>query len=372
MSTPSTNLAVIPPAPNPEAERFLPVMAVLQAIQRRDAVVGFTKSIMREGKDFGTIPGVDRPSLLKPGAEKLCSFFGLAPQFEVVEKIEIWEGDELLFYFWYKCKLFRNGILIAEGDGSCNSRESKYRYRWVAEDQIPKHLNKALLLSRAGRISEFDFAIERAETSGKYGKPAAYWQAFRDAIKTGKAVRIQRKTARGMSPGWEIDSTVYRVPNPDIADQINTIQKMSQKRALVAAVLVACNASEFFTQDEEDQDEQPDDAPEPPLPPQNFDGPPPANDAPPPAPSQKPQMTLDQVLATFTSTKVIESAFQQMKEHFSRFYTEDVYDQILLESGLGPGEDRTVGKAKRAFTALWQSLHKAMEEQAQREKEPAE
>jgi len=61
-----------------------------------------------------------------------------------------------------------------------------------------------------------------------------------------------------------------------------------------------------------------------------------------------------------------------MKEHFSRFYTEDVYDQILLESGLGPGEDRTVGKAKRAFTALWQSLHKAMEEQAQREKEPAE
>lgn len=43
-----------------------------------------------------------------------------------------------------------------------------------------------------------------------------------------------------------------RVFNPDIADQVNTIQKMSQKRSLVGAVLLAVNASEFFTQDIED------------------------------------------------------------------------------------------------------------------------
>src|SRR5205085_1753732 len=43
-----------------------------------------------------------------------------------------------------------------------------------------------------------------------------------------------------------------RVLNPDIADQVNTIQKMAQKRALVAATLLAVNASEFFTQDLED------------------------------------------------------------------------------------------------------------------------
>jgi hypothetical protein len=45
---------------------------------------------------------------------------------------------------------------------------------------------------------------------------------------------------------------VGRAPNPDIADQVNTIQKMGQKRALVAACLLAVNASEFFTQDVED------------------------------------------------------------------------------------------------------------------------
>jgi hypothetical protein len=45
---------------------------------------------------------------------------------------------------------------------------------------------------------------------------------------------------------------VGRVFNPDIADQVNTIQKMSQKRSLVAVTLLAVNASEFFTQDVED------------------------------------------------------------------------------------------------------------------------
>jgi len=42
--------------------------------------------------------------------------------------------------------------------------------------------------------------------------------------------------------------------NPDVADVVNTIQKMAQKRALVAATLIATSASEFFTQDVEDAD----------------------------------------------------------------------------------------------------------------------
>jgi hypothetical protein len=50
----------------------------------------------------------------------------------------------------------------------------------------------------------------------------------------------------------DADTTLYRIPNPDVADLVNTIQKMAQKRALVAATLIATSASEFFTQDVED------------------------------------------------------------------------------------------------------------------------
>jgi len=43
-----------------------------------------------------------------------------------------------------------------------------------------------------------------------------------------------------------------RVPNPDVCDLVNTIQKMAQKRAFVAATLLCREREEFFTQDVED------------------------------------------------------------------------------------------------------------------------
>ena len=49
-----------------------------------------------------------------------------------------------------------------------------------------------------------------------------------------------------------VNQPVGKVPNPDVADLVNTIDKMAQKRALIAATLIAVNASEFFTQDVED------------------------------------------------------------------------------------------------------------------------
>jgi len=105
-------------------------------------------------------------------------------------------------------------------------------------------------------LFEFDFAIERAETTGTYGKPAEHWQRFRDAIRAGTARSVEKLTRRGKSVAWEIDvdTALYRIPNPDGADVVNTIQKMAQKRALVAATLLATSASEFFTQDMEDAD----------------------------------------------------------------------------------------------------------------------
>jgi hypothetical protein len=71
------------------------------------------------------------------------------------------------------------------GEGSCNSWEAKYRYRWVAEEQVPERLDRTQLLKRGVRrkLCEFEFAIERAETTGTYGKPAEHWQRLRDAIR---------------------------------------------------------------------------------------------------------------------------------------------------------------------------------------------
>jgi len=239
------------------AADFKPIFDFRDALERHQLMVKFTKEIMKEGVDFGTIPGTNKPTLLKPGAERLCTFFGLCPEFITEQATEDWTGDahrgEPFFYYRYKCILRRNGIALGEGIGSCNTHEVKYRYRWVPEKKVPSHLNKDTLETQDRTIREFAFAIEKAETSGKYGKPAEYWQRFQDAIEDGRAVKVQTtaKSGRKMD-AWEIPELMYRVPNQDVADAVNTCQKMAQKRALVAAVLIAVNASEFFTQDLED------------------------------------------------------------------------------------------------------------------------
>ncbi|MGA2119541.1 MAG: hypothetical protein ABSH56_32940 [Bryobacteraceae bacterium] len=241
---------------------FLPAMSMEVALARRAAIVEFTRRIMVKDQDFGEIPGTNKPTLLKPGAEKLCNFFGLEPEFTpIVEDID-WtgagHGGEVFCYARYRCRLLREGRVVGVGEGSCNSWESKCRYRWVAEEQVPENLDPTHLPKRGVHrtLSEFDFAIERAETSGTYGKPAEYWQRFRDAIRNGTTRSTEKLTRGGMSVAWEIDvdTALYRVPNPDVADVVNTIQKMAQKRALVAATLIATSASEFFTQDVEDAD----------------------------------------------------------------------------------------------------------------------
>lgn len=63
---------------------------------------------------------------------------------------------------------------------------------------------------------------------------------------SGSATTLEKKYR------YRWDKNRQQVENPDIADTYNTVLKMAEKRALVAAVLVATNASAMFTQDLED------------------------------------------------------------------------------------------------------------------------
>jgi hypothetical protein len=210
-----------------EPHYLMPAMALADAIQRRNLVVQFVGAMMEEGRDFGKIPGSDKPTLLKPGAEKLTTFFGLAPKFEIVEKIEDWTGDahngEPFFYYLFRCSLTRDGRFVAEGLGSCNSWETKYRYR-QGERKCPT-CGKATII----------------KGKQEYG---GGWLCFGKKGGCGAKFRAGDQAIEGQQTG--------RVLNPDPADIANTINKMAQKRSYIAATLPAVNASEFFTQDMED------------------------------------------------------------------------------------------------------------------------
>jgi hypothetical protein len=214
-----------------------------------------SEGVLREGPDFGKVPGTDKDTLFKPGAEKLLRAFRLYDRPLQLDAVTVWDQDRPFFYFRYQVDLVEveTGLVVASGIGSCNSMESKYGYRWVSDAELPGNLDKSAMRTRGGRISEPQFAIDKAETSGKYGKPASYWQSFRDAIDNGTAVAVSKpKKDGGTMKAWEIDGLQYAIVNPDIYSLVNTIDKMAFKRALIAATLIGTNASEHFSQDLED------------------------------------------------------------------------------------------------------------------------
>lgn len=295
-------------APTYGAKLFMPVMSLEEALERRDTITQFIeRGFLREGRDWSTLtdnPKDDRKLLLKAGAEKLGVIFGFVPRYSIVSKVEHWdasgESAEALLAYHVKCELFRDGIAVGEGEGSCNSRETRYRWRWVTPEDWEAIGKPKKYGTRSSTKFEFDFAINKAETTGKYGKPQSYWDEFKAAIAGGKANKVVRKFRNGNEGvGWEIPSTLFKIGNPEVADLQNTILKMASKRAHVAAIITAIGASDIFTQDLDDFEGKPPGSGQSYAPPEEGSGdaqenaPPAGEDA----PQEKPLSDRDKALA---------------------------------------------------------------------------
>ena len=107
------------------------VVSVDQAINRIKELQRFVQAVMVKGEDYGIIKGTSKPTLLKPGAEKLCEMYGLTPTLSVTDSEKDWANG--FIYYESKCTLVskRTGQVVAEGVGSCNNRETRYVNRDV-------------------------------------------------------------------------------------------------------------------------------------------------------------------------------------------------------------------------------------------------
>ena len=129
-----------------------------------------------------------------------------------------------------KCTLYHipTGNRMGSGMGSCSTKESKYAYR-QAKRVCPACGKDAIVRGKP-----------------EYG---GGWLCFKK--KDGCGSKFAENDALITS------QPVGRVPNPDLHDVHNTILKMANKRALVAAVLNVTAASDLLTQDLEDAPPQP-------------------------------------------------------------------------------------------------------------------
>ena len=102
-------------------------ISITEAKERVLMLQNFVKEMMIPNIDYGVIPNCNKPSLFKAGAEKLCDVFGFSKQIEILNRIEDW--DKGLFHYEVKAILVnkKTGLIEAEGIGSCNSKERKYK-----------------------------------------------------------------------------------------------------------------------------------------------------------------------------------------------------------------------------------------------------
>lgn len=100
----------------------------------------FFSNQLTRGLDYGWVPGSDKPSLFQPGAQKLAQLFGLVAQ-KVPTHKEI-DHEKNYAMFSYRADIFygKEARLVAQCEGSCNSKEKKYATRAVYEKKTKKFL----------------------------------------------------------------------------------------------------------------------------------------------------------------------------------------------------------------------------------------
>lgn len=118
-----------PTTAQPVSSDVFPDFAVDPAeMTRRTAMLKeYVREHMTEGEDYGIIPGGNKPTLFKPGAEKLNAVFGLSPLVEINNRIEDWDSSFVAYEVKVTLLNKRTQVIEAEGVGSCNSRERKYK-----------------------------------------------------------------------------------------------------------------------------------------------------------------------------------------------------------------------------------------------------
>lgn len=213
-------------AGNQMAARGGALLSVEQVRNQLAQVRKLMADAMEEGRHYGKIPGTNKPTLLKGGAELLNVMFRLSPRYIVTQERE---GDHLTVTSVCRLIHIPTDNLMAEGLGICSTKESKYAFR-NARAHCPACGVEAIFRSKAEWGGGY-YCNKKSGGCGASFKPG-----------TDKVAEIEKQN-------------MGKVPNEYLADLWNTIIKMANKRSLVAASLNATAASDIFTQDVEEIEE---------------------------------------------------------------------------------------------------------------------
>jgi hypothetical protein len=207
-------------------QEFANRLVMLKAGRVRIATI--QRELLRPGVDYGVIPGTAKPTLLKPGAEKLCDFYRFAADF--TPSIEYGDGETTpAIRVLVRATLHLGSLdapVVAVGYGEANSWEKRYRYR-----------KGGLTCPKCGAVGSLT------------AQPTSRGSHWCIPDKGGCGENVSVEDAAGAE-------RVDQVENPDPYELANTLVKMGEKRAHIDATLRATATSGLFTQDIEDDGPQ--------------------------------------------------------------------------------------------------------------------
>jgi hypothetical protein len=289
-------------------------MDIQRVLQQTIAIQRLMGSVLKEKEHYGEIPGVKpkpgekaKKSLFKSGAEKLCLLFRLRPKYDMVTRRE----EDTFLFFEYRCSLFHipTGELWGEGHGSINSREDKYLHQCTA---------KVCPLCGSATIIK-----GKDEYGGGWlchDKKGGCGAKFKDGDRS-------------------IESQTGKVTTEKVWNLHNTLIKMGQKRAHVAAVLTATAASDIFTQDLEDLEME---AEEP-----GSSKPPVTSKSEPKQPKEQPKVTPNQIRDLNTALADLEIGINDRLVWVNAMLAEKNEQPVANLLALDPAQaDRLIKAAK--------------------------
>lgn len=193
-------------------------LSVDDVLKRMGSVQDLMKRAMTLNVDYGTIPGTkSKPTLLKPGAEKLCVMFRLAPKYRTTKTFH----DDGHLTVESTCQIYDNGEnFCGEASAMCSTREAKYAYR-KSERVCPS-------CGKAGIIKG------KAEFGGG-------WLCWKKKDGCGQQFGDNDPAITSQAAG--------RVPNEDLGDSYNTVLRVAEKRALIGAVRLVTGSSALFDEE---------------------------------------------------------------------------------------------------------------------------
>ena len=121
----------------------------------------FIKTQLKEGIDYGKVPGVPKPFMWKSGAEKLLELHGYLPIFKIIDSESVIDGQVPYFEYTVSCDLLhaatRTEVHLG-AMGCCSNRERQYFNSqsgqpkgdpWVQKNTVLKMAQKRAVVAAA-------------------------------------------------------------------------------------------------------------------------------------------------------------------------------------------------------------------------------